>query len=200
VMDSWPAAVERLARELGRLPGVGRRSAVRLTHHLLRCPQDEAMALAEALALARQHVQPCDRCGNYAQDSLCPICQDPRRDPALVCIVEKPSDIGSFEATGRFQGVYHVLGALLSPLDGLGPVEMGAERLRERLGDGTVKELVLAVPASTEGEATSLYIARMAHAAGIQVTRLARGLPAGGGIEYSDALTVLQAFEGRIPA
>jgi recombination protein RecR len=199
-MDSWPAAVERLARELGRLPGVGRRSAVRLTHHLLRCPPEDALALAQALATAREEVRPCLRCGNYAQDELCPLCLDPRRDQGLVCIVEKPSDIGAFEATGRFQGVYHVLGALLSPLDGIGPVEMGADRLRERIASGTVRELVLAVPASTEGEATSLYISRIAHGHAVQVTRLARGLPAGGGIEYSDALTVLQAFEGRIPA
>jgi len=199
-MESWPAAVERLTRELGRLPGVGRRSAVRLTHHLLRCPAEDALALAEALATARDEVRPCGRCGNYAEGELCPLCQDAKRDQGLVCIVEKPSDIGAFEATGRFRGVYHVLGALLSPLDGIGPAEMGAERLRERLATGEVRELVLAVPASTEGEATSLYISRIAHGHSVHVTRLARGLPAGGGIEYSDALTVLQAFEGRIPA
>jgi recombination protein RecR len=199
-MDSWPAAVERLARELGRLPGVGRRSAVRLTHHLLRCPAEDALALAEALSAARDEVGSCDRCGNYAEGPLCPLCADSRRDHGLVCVVEKPSDIGAFEATGRFRGLYHVLGALLSPLDGIGPVEMGADRLRERLAGGEVRELVLAVPASTEGEATCLYISRIAHASGVQVTRLARGLPAGGGIEYSDALTVLQAFEGRVPA
>lgn len=199
-MESWPAAVEQLARELGRLPGVGRRSAVRLTHHLLRCEPDTALALAEAIGMAREQVRPCVRCGNYAEADLCPLCQDPRRDTGLVCVVEKPSDIGIFETTGRFQGVYHVLGALLSPLDGIGPDQMGADRLRDRLSDGSIRELVLAVPASTEGEATSLYLSRIAQGFGVRATRLARGLPAGGGIEYSDAMTVLQAFEGRIPA
>lgn len=199
-MESWPAAVDRLARELGRLPGIGRRSAVRLTHHLLRCPPEEALALSEALTQARAQVRPCARCGGYAEDEFCPLCRDPRRDQGLVCVVEKPSDISLFEATGRFQGLYHVLGALLSPLDGLGPSEMGAERLRRRLESEPVRELVLAVPASTEGEATSLYLARLAQSLGVRTTRLARGLPAGGGLEYSDSLTVLQAFEGRIPA
>jgi recombination protein RecR len=199
-MESWPAAVERLARELGHLPGIGRRSALRLTHHLLRCPEGEALALAEALSLARSTVRACSRCGNYAEEELCPLCQDARRDPSLLCVVEKPSDIAVFEATGRFRGLYHVLDALLSPLDGIGPAEMGSERLRMRLEGGNVRELVMALPSSTEGEATALYLARLAQGSGAKVTRLARGLPAGGGIEYSDSLTLLQAFEGRVPA
>ncbi len=197
---SWSPAVESLVRELARLPGVGRRSASRLAHHLLRVPAEDALRLARTIQEARETIRPCARCGNYAEAELCPLCQDPRRDTGLVCVVEKPSDIGIFETTGRFQGVYHVLGALLSPLDGIGPDQMGADRLRERLADGSVRELVLAVPASTEGEATSLYLSRIAQGFGVRATRLARGLPAGGGIEYSDALTVLQAFEGRIPA
>lgn len=196
----WSPAVESLVRELGRLPGVGRRSAQRLAHHLLRCPEDEARSLARSLLEARERVRPCARCGNYAEGDLCPVCADPRRDGGLVLVVEKPSDIRAFEETGRFRGVYHVLGALLSPLDGIGPEKLNLPGLRERLDAGEVRELVLATPASTEGDSTALYLQRLAGASGAAVTRLARGLPVGGELEYSDTLTVLRAYEGRIPA
>jgi recombination protein RecR len=188
-----------LVRELSRLPGVGRRSAHRLAHHLLRCPEDQARALAQAIATARDTVRSCDRCGNYAESDLCPLCQDGRRDQATVLIVEKPSDIAAFETTGRYRGVYHVLGALLSPLDGIGPDKLNLPSLRVRLESGVVRELVLATPASTEGDATALYLQRIVPI-GVAVTRLARGLPVGGELEYSDSLTVLRAFEGRTPA
>jgi len=140
------------------------------------------------------------RCGNYAEAALCPVCSDPRRDTGLVTVLEKPSDIAAFESTGRYRGVYHVLGALLSPLDGIGPEQIHLASLEARLSSGEVRELVLATPASTEGDATALYVQRLARPHGTPVTRLARGLPVGGELEYSDSLTVLRAFEGRIPA
>lgn len=196
----WSPAVESLVRELARLPGVGRRSASRLAHHLLRIPADDARRLAQAIVDARATVRPCTRCGNYAEAALCPVCSDPRRDAGLVTVLEKPSDIAAFESTGRYRGVYHVLGALLSPLDGIGPEQIHLASLEARLSSGEVRELVLATPASTEGDATALYVQRLARPHGTPVTRLARGLPVGGELEYSDSLTVLRAFEGRIPA
>lgn len=195
----WSPRVEALVRELSRLPGVGRRSAQRLAHHLLRCPEDQARLLARVIEEARDRIRPCARCGNYAEEELCPLCVDPRRDHGILLVVEKPSDIAAFETTGRYRGVYHVLGGLLSPLDGVGPDRLNIASLRERLAPGTVREIVLATPASTEGDSTAMYLQRMVPEA-TRVTRLARGLPAGGELEYSDSLTVLQAFEGRIPA
>lgn len=195
----WAPSVEGLVRELSRLPGVGRRSAQRLAHHLLRCPEEQARSLAAAIGTARDRVRSCPRCGNYAEDEICPICADPRRDRATVLVVEKPSDISAFESTGRYRGSYHVLGALLSPLDGIGPEKLNLASLRARLEAGEIGELVLATPASTEGDATALYLQRIVPES-VSVTRLARGLPVGGELEYSDSLTVLRAFEGRIPA
>ncbi|MCB9495698.1 MAG: recombination protein RecR [Fibrobacteria bacterium] len=197
---TWSPAVESLVRELSRLPGVGRRSAARLAHHILRVPREDALRLAQSIQEARQRVHPCPRCGNYAETDLCHVCSDPRRDAGLVTVLEKPSDISAFESTGRFRGLYHVLGALLSPLDGVGPDEMNLASLEARLARGEVRELVLATPASTEGDATALYIQKLAAPHGVPVTRLARGLPVGGELEYSDSLTVLRAFEGRTPA
>lgn len=172
---------------------------MRLAHHLLRCPDELARALAVAVNEARDRVHPCVRCGNYAESDFCPICLDPRRDHGLVLVVEKPSDIAAFETTGRYRGAYHVLGGLLSPLDGIGPDRLNLVTLRERLSGGEVREVVLATPASTEGDATALYLQRLIPQ-GVALTRLARGLPVGGELEYSDSLTVLRAFEGRIPA
>lgn len=197
---SWSPAVESLVRELARLPGVGRRSASRLAHHLLRVPAEDALRLARTIQEARETIRPCARCGNYAEAEFCPICQDDRRDPGLVTVLEKPSDITAFESTGRYRGVYHVLGALISPLDGIGPEQLNLATLESRLAAGEVRELVLATPASTEGDATALFVQRVARPHGTPVTRLARGLPVGGELEYSDSLTVLRAFEGRIPA
>lgn len=195
----WSPAVEALVRELSRLPGVGRRSASRLAHHLLRCPEDQARALALAIQDARDRIGPCHRCGNYAEGDLCPVCGDGRRDHGIVLVVEKPSDISAFETTGRYRGVYHVLGALLSPLDGIGPDRLNLPALRQRMDSGEIREVVLATPASTEGDATALYLQRLVPH-GVSLTRLARGLPVGGELEYSDSLTVLRAFEGRTPA
>jgi recombination protein RecR len=195
----WSPAVESLVRELSRLPGVGRRSASRLAHHLLRCPEEQARALAHSILEARDKVTPCLRCGNYAEVELCPICGDPRRDHGIVLVVEKPSDISAFESTGRYRGAYHVLGALLSPLDGIGPDRLNLPALRRRLDAGEIREVVLATPASTEGDATALYLQRLIPS-GVSLTRLARGLPVGGELEYSDSLTVLRAYEGRTPA
>lgn len=194
----WSPAVESLVRELSRLPGVGRRSASRLAHHLLRCQEDQARALAQAIHEARDKVNPCVRCGNYAETELCPICSDPRRDHGIVLVVEKPSDISAFETTGRYRGAYHVLGALLSPLDGIGPDRLNLPALRTRMELGEIREVVLATPVSTEGDATALYLQRLVPA-GVSLTRLARGLPVGGELEYSDSLTVLRAYEGRTP-
>lgn len=190
--------IDRLADELARLPGIGRKTALRLTYHLLKASPEEADRLAEAIVAVARGVHPCPRCGNYTEHEICSICQSPRRDASLLCVVEEPADIGAIERTGEYQGLYHVLGGRLSPLDGIGPDELNIASLLERLREGTaVRELVLATNASVEGEATALYLHRLIAPRGIRVTRLARGLPVGGDLEYADGVTIVEALHGR---
>lgn len=190
--------IDRLTDELARLPGVGRKTALRLTYHLLKVSPQEADRLAEAIVAVAKGVHPCQRCGNYTEHTLCSICESPRRDGSILCVVEEPSDIGAIERTGEFRGLYHVLGGRLSPLDGVGPDELDVAGLLARLEAGTeVRELVLATNASVEGEATALYLHRLIAPLGIRVTRLARGLPVGGDLEYADGVTIAEALHGR---
>jgi recombination protein RecR len=190
--------IERLTDELARLPGIGRKTALRLTYHLLRTPAVEVNRLAEALVTLTQKVRACAKCGNYTESELCPICANPRRDLSVVCVVEQASDIGAIERAGEFRGTYHVLGGRLSPLDGIGPAELNIAPLMERVKTaGEIQEVILATNPSVEGEATALYLHRLLAPLGLRVTRLARGLPIGGDLEYADGVTIAEALHSR---
>jgi recombination protein RecR len=190
--------IDRLTDELARLPGIGRKTAVRLTYHLLKTPAGEVNRLAEALVTLTQKVRACVKCGNYTESELCPICANPRRDLAVICVVEQASDIGAIERAGEFRGTYHVLGGRLSPLDGIGPAELNIAPLMERVKtDGEIQEVILATNPSVEGEATALYLHRLLAPLGLRVTRLARGLPIGGDLEYADGVTIAEALHSR---
>lgn len=190
--------IDRLAEELARLPGIGRKTALRLTYHLLKAAPEEADRLADAIVAVSRGVHACPRCGNYTEHDACSICESPRRDTTILCVVEEPSDIGAIERTGEYRGLYHVLGGRLSPLDGIGPGELNITSLLERIGEDTaVREVVLATNPSVEGEATALYLHRLIAPRGMKVTRIARGLPVGGDLEYADGVTIVEALHGR---
>ncbi len=190
-------AIEALVGELGRLPGIGRKTARRLTYHLLKSSKDDARRLARAIERVAAEVRVCGACGNLSDMEPCEYCRSPRRDPAQVCVVEEASDIPAIENSGNFAGLYHVLGGRLSPLDGVGPEDLNIRALLRRL-DTPVREVIIATNASVEGEATATYLQRLlASAADVTVTRLARGLPVGGDLEYADGVTIAEAFAGR---
>jgi len=192
------SAIDDLATELSRLPGIGRKTALRLTYHLLRQSPDQTKRLAAALLTLGERVRPCGRCFNLTEDELCSICRDPRRDPTVVCVVEQASDIGAIERAGEFRGVYHVLGGRLSPLDGVGPDDLTIEALVARLADTPdVQEVIIATNPSLEGEATALYVQGQIAPRGVAVSRIARGLPVGGDLEYADGVTIAQALAAR---
>jgi recombination protein RecR len=203
------SVIDDLTAELARLPGIGRKTAVRLTYHLLKRPPEEMLRLARALDSAVERVHACSRCGNLTEADPCELCTSPRRDASSICVVEEASDIVAIERTGEYSGLYHVLGGRLSPLDGIGPEELGIGSLLRRLqpanGAATeemsaptrVEEVIVATNPSVEGEATALYLLRLIQPLGIRVTRLARGLPVGGDLEYADGVTIAQAFAGR---
>jgi recombination protein RecR len=191
-----PPSAEALVRELTRLPGVGRRSAQRLAVHLLRVPEADALGLAEAIRSARERIRPCPECFGFAEDGLCPICADARRDEALLCVVEAPQDVDPIERSGAFRGRYHVLGGALSPLDGVDPEDLTIDRLVERVRAGGVREVIIATNPTMTGEATAAYIAGLI-GADTRVTRLASGLPVGGDLEFADEVTLGRALEGR---
>ena len=191
------SAIEELITELGRLPGVGRKTAQRLAYHLLKTPVEEARRLSGAIDRVVEEVTACSRCGNLSDADPCEFCTDPRRDDSVVCVVEEASDITAIEKSGHFGGLYHVLGGRLSPLDGVGPDDLNIPSLMGRLREG-VSEVILATNPSVEGEATATYLHRlMAEMEGVRVTRLARGLPVGGDLEYADGVTIAEAFSGR---
>ena len=199
------SAIDDLAGELAKLPGIGRKTALRLTYHLLKQSPEQSRRLADALTTLAERVRPCERCFNLTEDVLCSICRDSRRDPALLCAVEEASDIGAIERAGEFRGYYHVLGGRLSPLDGVGPEDLTIDRLVDRVASGEIREVILATNPSLEGEATALYVQRQlaavvrdrAGTAGVTVTRIARGLPVGGDLEYADGVTIAQALAAR---
>ena len=194
-------AIEDLTTELARLPGIGRKTALRLTYFILKRTPEESRRLARAIEAVAERVRECSQCGNLTESDPCELCQDPRRDPSVICVVEEASDIGAIERTGEFRGRYHVLGGHLSPLDGIGPEELNIDGLLRRLaGDeegGRVEELIVATNPSVEGEATALYLQKLARPQGVRVTRLARGLPVGGDLEYADGVTIAEALSGR---
>ncbi len=190
-------AIEELKQALRRLPGVGPKNAQRMALHLLQRDRDGAKRLASALTEALQRVRHCARCNNLTEGELCEICRSPRRDRSLLCIVESPADLMSLEQSGAFAGTYFVLLGHLSPLDGIGPEELGIPRLEKLLDEGEVRELVLATNLTVEGEATAHYIGELAHARGIRSTRIAYGVPVGGELEYLDSGTLARAVQGR---
>lgn len=208
---AYPAVVVRLIDELARLPGIGRRSAERLAFHLLKVPPEDALSLSSAIADARQKVRPCRVCSNLAdigpdaEHTLCVVCADPRRDRATVMVVEQPRDLIALEQTGMFRGVYHVLMGRVSPLEGVGPADLTTAELLARIDDpganlGTpVKEVVLALNPTLEGDGTALFLAAELARRGVQLTRLARGLPAGSQLEYANKAVLADAIEGRRP-
>ena len=191
------SAIDDLATELAKLPGIGRKTALRLTYHLLKQKPEQSRRLATALASLSERIHPCERCYNLTEESLCGICSDPRRDPALICAVEEASDIMAIERAGEFRGTYHVLGGRLSPLDGVGPEDLSVEQLAARVTAGGVREVIVATNPSLEGEATALYVQRRLGAQGVTVSRIARGLPVGGDLEYADGVTIAQALAAR---
>ncbi len=191
------SVIDDLTSELARLPGIGRKTALRLTYHLLRQPASQSRKLAEALVTLMERVRPCDRCHNLTEAPLCALCADPRRDGTTVCVVEEASDIASIERAGEYRGLYHVLGGRLSPLDGVGPDDLAIGSLLARLEPEQVSEVILATNPSLEGEATALYVQRQLTARQVRVTRIARGLPVGGDLEYADGVTIAQALAAR---
>jgi recombination protein RecR len=193
----YEGAVQDLIDELGRLPGVGPKSAQRIAFHILATATVDVDRLANVLKRVKAEVRFCRICGNVAASDECRICRDPRRDPALICVVEEPKDVIAVERTREFRGRYHVLGGAISPIDGIGPDDLRIRELLLRLGDGTVTELILATDPNLEGEATATYLARLIAPMGLTISRLASGLPVGGDLEYADEVTLGRAFSGR---
>lgn len=191
------SAIDDLAVELAKLPGIGRKTAMRLTYHLLKQAPERTRRLADALTTLSEKVRPCARCYNLTEEELCVICRDRRRDPSLICAVEEASDIGAIERAGEFRGQYHVLGGRLSPLDGVGPEDLTIPQLVERVSAGSVHEVIIATNPSLEGEATALYLQRQLASYPLTVSRIARGLPVGGDLEYADGVTIAQALSAR---
>jgi recombination protein RecR len=186
-----------LIQELKKLPGIGEKTAVRLAFHLLRGDRREAEALAEALAGLHEATRFCSKCFGFTDADPCRLCEDPRRSDEVICVVEEPADLVAIERSGQFHGRYHVLHGTLSPLDGVGPEDLRIAELVRRVGGGGVREVIVATNPTVEGEATALYIANLLKPLGVKVTRIARGLPAGGDVEYADSVTLGQALEGR---
>lgn len=194
------SVIDELTSELARLPGIGRKTALRLTYHLLKRPREEIRRLARSLDDVAERVRACSCCGNLTEQDPCALCTSPRRDASSICVVEEASDIMAIERTGEYGGMYHVLGGRLSPLDGIGPDELNVAGLLQRIGtngSAVVREVIVATNPSVEGEATALYLQRVLQPLGVRVTRLARGLPVGGDLEYADGVTIAQAFAGR---
>jgi recombination protein RecR len=191
------SALEELITELARLPGIGRKTAQRLTFHLLQQSPEQVQRLASVLASVSERVHPCQECGNLTEEQPCGICRDPRRDRNLLCVVEEPSTVGVVERSTDFRGYYHVLGGHLSPLDGIGPDALRLEHLVERVRAGGVREVILATNPSMEGEVTATYIQQLLAETDVRVTRLARGLPMGGDLEYVDGVTLAHALVAR---
>ncbi|TWD48781.1 DNA replication and repair protein RecR [Arthrobacter sp. AG367] len=193
----YEGAVQELIDELGRLPGVGPKSAQRLAFHILEADPQDMKRLVEAITTVKERVKFCAVCGNVTEQELCNICRDPRRDPAIICVVEESKDVLAVERTRSFRGRYHVLGGAINPIAGVGPEQLRIRELLTRLNDGEIQEVIIATDPNLEGEATATYLARMLKTIGIAVTRLASGLPVGGDLEYADEVTLGRAFEGR---
>jgi len=193
----YDGIVQELIDELGRLPGIGPKSAQRIAFHILQTPGFDVSRLSELLGEVREKVKFCEICGNVSEQDRCAICRDPRRDATFICVVEDAKDVSAIERTREFRGLYHVLGGAINPIAGVGPDDLRITSLVQRLADGTVQELILATNPNLEGEATATYLSRLLTTLEVKVTRLASGLPVGGDLEYADEVTLGRAFEGR---
>jgi recombination protein RecR len=193
----YEGIVQDLIDELGRLPGIGPKSAQRIAFHLLQAEPVDVRRLADVLVLVKEKVRFCTICFNVSEDEQCRICRDPRRDPSLLCVVEEYKDVVAIERTREFRGRYHVLGGAISPIEGIGPEQLRIRELMQRLGDGAITEVILATDPNLEGEATATYLTRLLKDFDLRVTRLASGLPVGGDLEYADEVTLGRAFAGR---
>ena len=196
-MASLPEPIQQLLAALNTLPGIGPRSAERLALHLVQTDPASVRQLAQALVQARERIRQCPNCGALTERVPCALCDDPRRDPSLICVVERPVDIIRIEKSGAYHGKFHVLGGKISPLSGVEPEDLRIDQLEKRLGAEPIKEVILALATDVEGDATSFYLAKRLGAQGLKVTRIAHGLPAGSGLEFADELTLSRALEGR---
>ena len=196
-MQYFPAALERLSEQFGRLPGIGSKTAQRLAFHILSLPEEEAQSFADAIVDAKHKVKTCPVCQNLTDQDLCPICADPRRDHSVICVVAEPRDLIALERAREYQGRYHVLHGVLSPMNHVGPDDLQIKSLLDRVAKGGVSEVIMATNPDTEGEATAMYLSRLLKPFGVKVTRLAYGVPVGSQLEYADEVTLLRALEGR---
>lgn len=196
-MVATPESVTRLVSEFSRLPGIGPKTASRLTYYLLRAPVEQVQALGEAVSQLRERITFCSRCFNITEADPCPVCSDVRREQQSVCVVEEPLDVLAIERTGEYKGLYHVLHGAIAPVEGIGPEDLRIGELVARVKKGTIAEVILATNPSLEGEATAMYVRRQLYPLSVRITRLARGLPMGGDLEYADAITLARALEGR---
>lgn len=195
-MDFYPVAIEKLIEEFAKLPGIGRKTAQRLTLHILNLPADEVREFAKALVKARGTIRYCSVCGNFTDSDPCAICSNPNRDRSIICVIEEPKDIMSMERIKEYNGVYHVLHGNISPMAGRGPEDIKLKELIRRI-NGDVSEVIVATNPNVEGEATAMYISKILKHLGVKVTRIAHGIPVGGNLEYADEVTLLKALEGR---
>ena len=196
-MEYFPAPLEKLVEQFARLPGIGGKSAQRLAFYVLGLPEEEAQAFAEAILDAKRSVTCCPECQNFTAGGLCPICASPKRDPATICVVADPRDVAAIERSREFNGRYHVLHGVISPMNHVGPDDLAIKSLVERVAKGGVEEVIMATNPDTEGEATAMYLSRLLRPFGVRVTRLAYGIPVGSHLEYADDATLMRALEGR---
>ena len=196
-MSIYTPAVQTLIDELGKLPGVGPKSAQRIAFHLVKLSEEDAIRLSTAIREAKEKVRFCEKCFNMSDELICEICSDSRRDPSLVCVVEEPRDIVAVERTQEYKGFYHVLQGAINPIDGIGPEQLRVKELLTRLQENPISEVILCTNPNIEGEATAMYLARLLEPLGLSITRIASGLPVGGDLEYADELTLGRALEGR---
>lgn len=193
----YDGIVSELINEFGKLPGIGPKSAARITFHIVQTQNFDVHRLGELLLEARERIKFCETCGNVAEQPVCNICEDPRRETNTICVVEEPKDVSAIERTRSFHGLYHVLGGAISPIDGIGPDQLRITQLLTRLNNPEIKEVIIATDPNLEGEATAAYLSRMLQGINIPVSRLASGLPVGGDLEFADEITLARAFEGR---
>jgi recombination protein RecR len=197
-MSSSLDAIDRLVALLSKLPGIGKKSATRMAYHILEADPSYSRILAEQLSSLHQSIRRCSRCGSFTESDPCPICTNPGRDPSIICVVERPQDVRVIEESREFRGHFHVLGGLIAPLEGVRPNDLTIGKLLSRIRGGGVKEIILALNPTVEGDTTSLYLQKLLKDSGVELTRLASGLPVGGDLEYADKLTLSRSFRGRV--
>lgn len=196
-MENYSEPIDRLINEFSKLPGIGRKTAQRLAFHVINMDIKDVTGLSKALVDVKNEIKYCSVCCNISDTEVCPICANSHRDPSTICVVEDPRDVAAMERTKDYSGRYHVLNGVISPMDGIGPDMLNIKELISRLGDGSIKEIIMATNPTIEGEATAMYISRLVKPMGIKVTRIAHGLPVGGDLEYADDVTISKALEGR---